>query len=147
MASRITLFLKSTVAKMAMTLEQTRQAIIDRMQAFTGIAQERIQYPNAPGFNVPTKGVWCRLTIAGGPSFISGIADNPCTRRTGNIMIQCFDRLHVGEKALTVLGDALLAHFEYYSIDHLECLNGQSIFVGQDPDFIQYNVCIQYKVY
>ncbi|MGS6734895.1 hypothetical protein ACVH8O_18955, partial [Acinetobacter baumannii] len=110
-------------------------------------AQERIQYPNAPGFNVPTKGVWCRLTIAGGPSFISGVADNPCTRRTGNIMIQCFDRLHVGEKALTVLGDALLAHFEYYSIDHLECLNGQSIFVGQDPDFIQYNVSIQYKVY
>ncbi|MDC5107798.1 hypothetical protein OHW62_10240 [Acinetobacter baumannii] len=146
MASRITLFLKSTVAKMAMTLEQTRQAIIDRMQAFTGIAQERIQYPNAPGFNVPTKGVWCRLNIAGGPSFISGIADNPCTRRTGNILIQCFDLLHTGEKALTVLSDALLTHFEYYSIDHLECLQGQSIFVGQDADFIQYNVTIGYRV-
>ncbi|RDJ77577.1 prophage PSSB64-02, partial [Acinetobacter baumannii] len=26
---------------MAMTLEQTRQAIIDRMQAFTGITQDR----------------------------------------------------------------------------------------------------------
>ncbi len=33
---------------MAMTLEQTRQAIIDRMQAFTGITQDRIQYPNLP---------------------------------------------------------------------------------------------------
>ncbi|KRW25142.1 hypothetical protein AO727_11630 [Acinetobacter baumannii] len=131
---------------MAMTLEQTRQAIIDRMQAFTGISQDRIQYPNAPSFNVPTKGVWCRLTIAGGPSFISGIADNPCTRRTGNILIQCFDRLHTGEKALTVLSDALLAHFEYFSIEHLECLNGQSIFVRQDADFIQYNVSIGYKV-
>ncbi|MBP4217847.1 hypothetical protein ITE49_19080, partial [Acinetobacter baumannii] len=53
---------------MAMTLEQTRQAIIDRMQAFTGITQDRIQYPNLPGFNVPKDGVWCRLTIAGGPS-------------------------------------------------------------------------------
>ncbi|MBE2741901.1 phage tail terminator-like protein, partial [Acinetobacter baumannii] len=127
MASRLTLFLKSTVAKMAMTLEQTRQAIIDRMQSFTGIAQERIQYPNAPDFTVPTKGVWCRLTIAGGPSFTSGIADKPCTRRTGNIMIQCFDRLHTGEKAVTVLSDALLAHFEYFTIEHLECLNGQSI--------------------
>ncbi|HGX6720754.1 MULTISPECIES: hypothetical protein [Gammaproteobacteria] len=131
---------------MAMTLEQTRQAIIDHMQAFTGIAQERIQYPNAPGFNVPTKGVWCRLTIAGGPSFISGIADNPCTRRTGNILIQCFDRLHTGEKALTVLSDALLAHFEYFSIEHLECLNGQSIYAGIDADFIQYNVSIGFKV-
>ncbi|KJG78237.1 prophage PSSB64-02, partial [Acinetobacter baumannii] len=111
---------------MAMTLEQTRQAIIDRMQSFTGIAQERIQYPNAPDFTVPTKGVWCRLTIAGGPSFTSGIADKPCTRRTGNIMIQCFDRLHTGEKAVTVLSDALLAHFEYFTIEHLECLNGQA---------------------
>ncbi len=35
---------------MAMTLEQTRQAIIDRMQSFTGIAQDRIQYPNAQAF-------------------------------------------------------------------------------------------------
>ncbi|WP_368576098.1 hypothetical protein [Acinetobacter baumannii] len=146
MASRLTLFLKSTVAKMAMTLEQTRQAIIEHMQAFTGIAQERIQYPNAPGFNVPTKGVWCRLTIAGGPSFISGIADNPCTRRTGNILIQCFDRLHTGEKALTVLSDALLAHYEYFTIEHLECLNGQSIYAGIDADFIQYNVSIGFKV-
>ncbi len=129
-----------------MTLEQTRQAIIEHMQAFTGIAQERIQYPNAPGFNVPTKGVWCRLTIAGGPSFISGIADNPCTRRTGNILIQCFDRLHTGEKALTVLSDALLAHYEYFTIEHLECLNGQSIYAGIDADFIQYNVSIGFKV-
>ncbi|EXD99863.1 hypothetical protein J556_4316, partial [Acinetobacter baumannii 1096934] len=46
MVSRLTLFLKSTVAKMTMTLEQTRQAIIDRMQSFTGITQDRIQYPN-----------------------------------------------------------------------------------------------------
>nr|EKV2370943.1 hypothetical protein [Acinetobacter baumannii] len=146
MASRLTLFLKSMVVKMAMTLEQTRQAIIEHMQAFTGIAQERIQYPNAPSFTVPKEGIWCRLTIAGGSSFISGIADNPCTRRTGNIMIQCFDRLRTGEKALTVLSDALLAHFEYFTIEHLECLNGQSIYAGKDADFIQYNVSIGFKV-
>ncbi|QDB84206.1 hypothetical protein [Acinetobacter pittii] len=131
---------------MAMTLEQTRQAIVDRMQSFTGIAQNRIQYPNAPGFEVPKEGLWCRLTIAGGPSFISGIADNPCTRRSGNIMIQCFDRLHIGEKALTILSDALLAHFEYFTFDDLECLNGQYINAGKDADFVQYNVTIGYKV-
>ncbi|MBN6526656.1 hypothetical protein BFR77_15245 [Acinetobacter pittii] len=131
---------------MAMTLEQTRQAIIDRMMSFDGISQERIQYPNAPDFTVPKEGLWCRLTIAGGPSFISGIADIPCTRRTGNIMIQCFDRLHTGEKALTILSGALLAHFEYFSLDYLECLNGQYINVGKDADFVQYNVTIGYKV-
>lgn len=146
MASLLILFLKSMVANMAMTLEQTRQAIVDRMQSFTGIAQNRIQYPNAPGFEVPKEGLWCRLTIAGGPSFISGIADNPCTRRSGNIMIQCFDRLHIGEKALTILSDALLAHFEYFTFDDLECLNGQYINAGKDADFVQYNVTIGYKV-
>lgn len=133
-------------AKMAMTLEQTRQAIIDRMQSFTGIAQERIQYPNAPGFNVPKEGLWCSLTIEGGPSFTSGVADKPCNRRTGNIMVQCFDRLHTGEKALTILGDSLLAHFEHFSFDDLECLNGQSIKVGKDADFVQYNVTIGFTV-
>ncbi len=133
-------------ANMAMTLEQTRQAIIDRMQSFTSIAQDRIQYPNASGFKVPKEGLWCRLTIAGGPSFTSGIADKPCTRRTGNIMVQCFARPNTGIMEITKLSDALLAHFEYYSIDHLECLQGQSTFVGQDADFIQYNVLIGYKV-
>ncbi|URM40025.1 hypothetical protein [Acinetobacter sp. AS23] len=131
---------------MAMTLEQTRQAIIDRMQSLTGIAQDRIQYPNAPGFIVPKEGLWCRLTIAGGPSFVAGVADKPCTRRTGNIMVQCFARHHSGAKGLTELSDSLLQHFEYFTSEHLECLQGQSIFIGQDADFIQYNVTIGYKV-
>lgn len=133
-------------ANMAMTLEQTRLAIVDCMQSFTGISQDRIQYPNVPSFKAPKEGLWCRLTIAGGPSFISGIADNPCTRRTGNIMIQCFGRLHTGEKAITELSDALLAHFEYFSIDHLECLQGQAINAGKDSEFIQYNVSVQFRV-
>jgi hypothetical protein len=131
---------------MAMTLEQTRLAIIDRMENFTGIAQDRIQFPNAPGFTVPKEGLWCRLKIAGGSSFTSGVADKPCTRRTGNIMIQCFDRLHTGEKALTVLSDALLAHFEYFSFENLECLKGESIDAGKDADFVKYNVFIGYTV-
>jgi len=134
------------VAKMAMTLEQARQAIVDRMMSFTGISQDRIQYPNAPGFKAPKEGLWCRLTIAGGPSFISGIADNPCTRRTGNIMIQCFARPNSGIMEITKLSDALLAHFEYYSIDHLEFLQGQSSYTEQNKDFVQYNLIISYVI-
>lgn len=134
------------VVKMAMTLEQTGQAIIEHMQAFSIIAQDRIQYPNASGFTVPKEGLWCRLTIAGGPSFISGIADNPCTRRTGNIMVQCFARPNSGIMEITKLSDALLAHFEYFSIDHLECLQGQAINAGKDSEFIQYNVSVQFRV-
>ncbi|MDX8223051.1 phage tail terminator-like protein [Acinetobacter pittii] len=131
---------------MPMTLEQARQAIVDRMMTFTGISQERIHYPNALSFTVPKEGIWCRLTIAGGPSFISGIADKPCTRRTGNILIQCFARPNTGDREITELSDALLAHFEYFSVEHLECLNGQSIYSGQDADFVQYNITIGYRV-
>jgi hypothetical protein len=134
------------VVNMAMTLEQTRQAIIERMQSFTGIAQDRIQYPNAPGFTVPTKGLWCRLTIAGGPSFIAGLSDQPTTRRTGNILIQCFARPETGDMEITNLSDALLAHFEYFRIEKLECLQGQSIYAGKDTDFIQYNLTIGFRV-
>lgn len=130
---------------MSMTIEEARVAIIERMRLFKGISQECIAYPNL-SFNPPENGLWCRLTIAGGSSFIAGIADKPCTRRTGNIMIQCFDRLHTGEKAITELSDALLAHFEYFTIEHLECLQGQAINAGKDSDFIQYNVSIGYKV-
>ncbi|MDC4655611.1 hypothetical protein NQ805_12165 [Acinetobacter baumannii] len=131
---------------MAMTLEQARQAIVDRMMSFTGISQDRIQYQNAPGFTVPTKGVWCRLIITGGPSFIAGLGDKPCTRRSGNILIQCFARPNTGDREVTELSDTLLAHFEYFSVEHLECLNGQSIYSGQDADFVQYNVTIGYRV-
>ncbi|SEO13726.1 phage tail terminator-like protein [Acinetobacter sp. yr461] len=132
---------------MVMTLEQTRQAIISRMQSFTGIAQDRIQYPNVSGFTVPKDGLWCRLTIAGGPSFISGVADKPCTRRTGNIMVQCFARPNSGIMEITKLSDALLAHFEYYSFDHLECLQGQSSYSEQNKDFVQNNLIISYVIH
>lgn len=129
-----------------MTLEQARQAIVGRMRLFTGIAQDRIQYPNSPNFTVPIEGLWCRLNIIGGPSFIAGLADTPCTRRTGTINIQCFARLKTGEKAITELGDSLLAHFEYFREDHLECLHGDVINAGIDKDFLQYNVIVNYRI-
>lgn len=129
-----------------MTLEQARQAIVDRMMSFTGISQDRIQYPNAPGFNIPTKGLWCRLAISGGPSFIAGLSDKPTTRRTGNILIQCFARPDTGDKEITDLSDALLDHFEYYSVQHLKCWSGQSIDAGKDGDFVQQNVTIGFTV-
>ena len=59
--------------------------------------------------------MWCRLTITGGPSFIAGLGDKPCTRRSGNILIQCFARPNTGDREVTELSDTLLAHFEYFS--------------------------------
>ncbi|MFW1784360.1 hypothetical protein ACG9XL_08100 [Acinetobacter nosocomialis] len=131
---------------MAMTLEEARLAIVDRMEAFKGISQERIKYSNQPGFTVPTKGLWCSLTIKFGASYIAGLADDPTIRRTGNILIQCFARINTGDMEITKLSSALLAHFECFSIQDLKCWQGQSIDAGKDGDFIQYNVTVAFTV-
>ncbi|MFX5268070.1 hypothetical protein ABTD02_18480, partial [Acinetobacter baumannii] len=67
-------------------------------------------------------------------------------RRTGNILIQCFARPDTGDQAITILSVALLSHFEYFRIGHLECFQGQTIDAGKDADFLQYNVTIGFTV-
>ncbi|MFT4020073.1 MAG: phage tail terminator-like protein [Acinetobacter sp.] len=130
---------------MAMTIEQARQAIIARMVAFTGIEQKFIRYPNKT-FTPPESGLWCHVNIIYGRSMIAGLADTPLMRRTGNLNIQCFARKNTGDNALTILGDALLAHFEAYRFDQLEFTSGEVIDAGEDDDFVQYNVVIGFRV-
>jgi len=129
-----------------MTLDQARQAIITRAMAFTGIDQNRIQYPNGPLINVPTEGLWCDLNILWGGSIIAGVGGMPCTRRTGIISISCLARPQTNEADITQLADVWLAHLEYYSVDQLEILQGQVQNLGNNGDFIQYNVTMNYRV-
>lgn len=128
-----------------MTLDQARQAIITRALAFTRIAQTRIKYPNKD-FAVPVDGLWCDINILWGQSLIAAIGDDPCTRRTGIISINCMARLNTHEVVITQLADAWLSHFEYFSIGQLEILQGQVQNLGNNTDFVQYNVSIGYRV-
>ena len=57
MVSRLTLFLKSTVAKMTMTLERQGKLLLIACKAITYARQNPV---SIPGFNVPKDGVWCR---------------------------------------------------------------------------------------
>ncbi|MDC5507896.1 DUF4128 domain-containing protein [Acinetobacter baumannii] len=129
---------------MAMTLDQARQAIITRAMAFTGISQTRIKYPNED-FTVPVDGLWCDINILWGQSLIAGVGDNPCTRRTGLISINCMARLNTHEVAITQLADGWLSHFEYFGTGQLECLQGQVQNLGNDGDFLQYNISINFR--
>lgn len=61
-------------------------------------------------------------------------------------MVQCFARPNSGIMEITKLSDALLSHFEYFKVEYLECLNGQSIYGGKDADFVQYNISIGYRM-
>ncbi|MDQ9000400.1 hypothetical protein [Acinetobacter baumannii] len=114
--------------------------------AFTGIEQNRIQYPNGPLISIPVDGLWCDLNILWGGSIIAAIGDTPCTRRTGIISIICMARLNTHEVAITKLADAWLAHFEYFKSGQLEMLQGQVQNLGNNGDFIQYNISINYRI-
>lgn len=128
-----------------MTFEDIRLAVVRRMSTFTGIDPSRVQYPNPDElFKEPESGVWCRLNILGGTGFFAGMADRPHARRPGLIVIQCFDRVHVGTGAVTRLADALSEHFQFWSEGHLACYEASLIDAGQANGFIQFNVSIRY---
>lgn len=130
---------------MAMTLEDARIAITERMRSFKGISPERIGYPNLT-FNPPDTGLWCRLNIIFGKSLIAGLAEKPVTRRTGTINIQCFARPNTGTKEMSILNTALLGHFEYFSVGHLEFSEGEAVHAGTSNDFDMYNVIVGFRV-
>lgn len=131
---------------MAMTLEEARQAIILRLTTFTGITQDRVQYPNSPNFTVPTTGLWCRVTINYGPSFIAGLGNGLCYRDVGQIAIQCFGRKNTGEKALTQLADYWRDHLREMAISHLEIPMVHAPRRSEDNDFVQYLVLADFRV-
>lgn len=129
-----------------MTFEQIRALIIARMAAFTGIDQERIDYPNQPAvFTPPDTGLWCRLNIQYATAFMAGMADKPYTRKPGQVSIQCFARERTGTKAITELADALEAHFAYWQAGQLECMEASQVVAGQFEGFYQINVNIRFR--
>lgn len=136
-----------------MTFEEIRQAVVGRMVTFTGIEQSRIDYPNqSTRLTPPDSGIWCRLSVQHGTSFFTGMGDKPCTRRPGNIVIQCFAHLNAGTKELNQLTDALVDHFQYWSYEKLECWEASQIDIGNDAnnndsvgsEFYQINVMIRF---
>lgn len=106
-----------------MKYEEIRRVITARMRAFSGITQDCIAYPNQTDvFEPPDEGLWCRLNIQFGQAFMAGMADQPYTRKPGQIVVQCFERVRAGCGSLTMLADPLEAHFAYWSSGDLDCL-------------------------
>lgn len=132
-----------------MTYEEIRAAITARAAAFTGIEQERIDYQNAVAVAVfvpPATGLWCRMTIQHATAFFAGMGDRPQSRKPGQIVFQCFARPRTGMKPLNALADALEAHFGYWSIGDLECMETSQAVVGEDGNgFYQINVNIRFR--
>lgn len=72
----------------------------------------RKSYPNVPNKPIPTSGRWLRLhDIEFVLHKVASIGSEPCTRRTGVIVIDAFERLDVGTKRIFELTDAIEQHF------------------------------------
>lgn len=72
----------------------------------------RKSYPNVPKQPTPNSGRWLRLhDISFVLHKVASIGSEPCTRRTGVIIIDAFERLDAGTKRIFELTDAIERHF------------------------------------
>ena len=101
-----------------MSKETVRQLVEGRFASFTfdTIDKERKSYPNVPNKPIPTSGRWLRLhDIEFVLHKVASIGQEPCTRRTGVIVIDAFERLDVGTRRIFELTDALEKWFGLWS--------------------------------
>lgn len=91
-----------------MSKEYVRQLVTSRLAQFPMLLADRKSYPNQPDNNPPLSGQWLRLRdIEFVLHKVASIGSKPCTRRTGVIVIDVFERLDSGTKRITELTDAL----------------------------------------
>lgn len=91
-----------------MSKETVRQLVTNRLTQFPLLTNDRKSYPNQPNMPTPLSGQWLKLRdIEFVLHKIASIGSEPCTRRTGVIVIDVFERLDSGTKRITELTDAL----------------------------------------
>lgn len=99
-----------------MSKEYVRQLVTSRLAQFPVLVADRKSYPNQPDNKPPKSGQWLRLRdIEFVLHKVASIGSKPCTRRTGVIVIDVFERLNSGTRNITELTDALETHFGLWS--------------------------------
>lgn len=97
-----------------------RLAINDHIRAFTGIDQNKIQWPNQLEFKPPKQDNWCRVTVQYAPSVEAGLSDGSLERDYGIINIQCFTPVGFGDKDIINLTDKWRTHWKGFKSTFLE---------------------------
>jgi hypothetical protein len=142
-----------------MTNTQALRAILKQVKAFTGMPKEYIQLANnhlheGKPFEPPENGIWAKVTVKNGGSFIAEIGDKPCTRTTGIIFIQLFAPLNTGTDAISQLADKWAEHMQFYKTGDLELREASILDAGHSSaiggpsslSYYQYNVNVTYVV-
>ena len=121
--------------------------ILSRVQELQHFDDKRIVRENRK-FEVPSAGVWSRVTIKGGINSIASMSDKPCIKEVGMVIIQLFERIGCGTKTIKEQADSLANHLGCYTVDKLELLAPSIIDLGDDGNgFYQINVSIPYRYY
>ena len=124
-----------------MSKEKIRQLVSKRFDDFTGLDNGRKAYPNLKDPAVPTTGQWAKLKIDFVGRKATSIGQEPCTRRSGVIVIDVFEHLDVGTANLSKLTDALEDWFDDYQVENLWCG------IASTEDALPTNACYASIVY
>lgn len=102
-----------------MSKDYVRQLVTKRFLDFTGLDADQKAYQNLPDPEQPFDKPWAKLKkIDFIMHDIVSIGSEPCTRRTGVIVIESFDNLGKGTEPITVLTDAIEDHFGLWEAEN-----------------------------
>lgn len=102
-----------------MSKEFIRKSIEGRFSAFTGIPNTNKGYENRQDPPVPQSGQWANIYIDHVLRKVASIGSAPCTRRTGVVTIQVFDRRGAGTASINRLTDEIENYFSFYQEGNL----------------------------
>lgn len=118
--------------------------ILAHMKAWQHFQPLRFTEDNI-NFKTPLDGIWYRLTVQHGINLMVGMADTPCTRELGAVVVQIFYPNNKRTESAKRLADSLGNHFKYYRIGKLELMTPSVINVPQREDGYQINVRIPFR--
>lgn len=102
-----------------MSKEFIRKAIEGRFATFTGLDNHRKGYGNRQDPQPPASGRWANIHIDHVLRKVASIGSEPCTRRTGTVTIQVFDRRGAGTANINRLTDEIEDYFSFYQEGNL----------------------------
>lgn len=118
--------------------------ILNHMRAWASFQPTRFAEDNI-NFTTPVDGIWYRLTVQHGINLMVGMADTPCTRELGAVVVQVFYPSNKRTESAKRLADSLGSHFQYYRTDKLEFMTASVINVPERENGYQLNVRIPFR--
>ncbi|MGP5296805.1 phage tail terminator-like protein [Psychrobacter faecalis] len=120
------------------------ELVINHFKTWVNFQPERYATDNV-NFKTPLDGIWYRLTVQHGINLMVGMADTPCTRELGAVVVQIFYPNNQNTLSAKRLADQIGSHFQYYSKRGLECLTASVANVPERENGYQLNVRIPFR--